>query len=775
MSESTTKENEIVSAVTAPSSGWLSRWGDWLAFFAYALLALAFTWPLVLQMDTNLRAASGTGDAYQNIWYMWWYGHALELGVDPSRSNLMYGLLPDVQVLVSSILNGLLMWPVIKLFGALTAYNFALLISFPLAGFFTYKLALEVLSQRAGFTWNRLAAFAAGFFFAFSNFHYARTEGHLGLLTIQWLPFYLWMLFRLRRHPSYLNAALVALGCILAALSDLYYLGYFVLPVTVAFVAWFGAAEWQQFWRWKTNLKYYVVALVVAGAVLLFFYRFFLSLDPDIRQSVGDASTDVRSLSANLLAYFFPSGTNPLFGGLTAPIYNTFQTPFLIEENIFPGYVLYILAFGGLFFKKIQALSSEVYFWLTLAVFAFVFSLGPHLHVAGFELDFPALPYSITYGKFPFLGNFRAPSRMSVIVVLALAILAAFCLALLLEKLPGWLALRIKARKARRFRLLLGRPVAAPVLVAVLLALSLAETLPYGLPFKTAPVETPQIYREIAATPGDFKVLELPLNTNSQPLYYQILHQKPLVGGLATRISNRMTVSWDQATYLGMFNPAESSAVISNGYPLKVPGGPDIFPIDITFRQMLDEEGIGFVTFRSERADFAWMRDYLIQQLGQPKYTETLYGEPLLGWNLLPLGKNLPGDVAAGKFRIRLGDGWDAGLGTSDNGQLLRLVQQDAQFLVTPGTPGKYNFYLTVTPYIQPQAVEIYLNGKAVGRIEGKTPWKAVPAFLPLDLLPGKNVIQLRSTEGCLHPVDYIPNSTDQRCISFAVQNVSLK
>jgi hypothetical protein len=772
MSESTTKENDITPAVAAPSTGWLSRRGDRVAFLAYTLLALAFTWPLVLQMGTNLRGASGTGDAYQNIWYMWWYGHALELGTDPSRSNLMYGLLPDVQVLISSILNGLLMWPVIKLFGVLAAYNFALLISFPLAGFFTYKLALEVLSRRAGSTWNRLAAFAAGFFFAFSNFHFARTEGHLGLLTVQWLPFYLWMLFRLRRQPNYFNAALAALGCSLAALSDLYYLGYFVLPVTVTFVAWFGLAERQQFWRWKTNLQYFVVALALGGAVILFFYRFFLTLDPDIRQSVGDASTDVRSLSANLLAYILPSGTNPLFGGLTAPVYNSFQTPFLIEENIFPGYVLYILALGGLFFKKIRAVSSGIYFWLALAALAFIFSLGPRLHVAGLELAFPPLPYRITYGLFPFLGNFRAPSRLSVIVILALAILAAFGLALLLEKATGWLASRVKAG---RLRLSAGRTVAAPVLVAVLLALSLAETLPFGLPFKTAPVETPQIYREIAATPGDFKVLELPLDTNSQPLFYQITHRKRLVGGLATRISNRMTLSWDQATYLGMFNPAESSAVVTNGQALKAPGGPDIFPLDITFRQMLDENGIGFLTFHAGRDAFAWMRDYLIQQLGPPTYTETLYGQPLFGWKLLPLGKNLPGEVAAGQFRIRLGEGWNAGLGKSDNGQLLRLVQQDAQLLVTPGTPGKVTLNLTVTPYIRPQTVEITLNGQVVGKMDGKTPWQPFTTSLPLTLQPGQNVIQLHSAEGCLHPVDYIPNSTDQRCISFAVQNVSLK
>lgn len=62
-----------------------------------------------------------------------------------------------------------------------------------------------------------------------------------------------------------------------------------------------------------------------------------------------------------------------------------------------------------------------------------------------------------------------------------------------------------------------------------------------------------------------------------------------------------------------------------------------------------------------------------------------------------------------------------------------------------------------------------------VGKTEGKAPWQPLPASFPLQLQAGENIIQLHSVEGCLHPVDYIPNSDDQRCISFAVQNVSLK
>jgi hypothetical protein len=762
MFESTTEKNVAPTLVARPTPVQLSRQADWLVLGIYTLLALLITFPLVFQLGTNLRGGASTGDSYQNIWYMWWYGRALEQGLDPARSNLMYALLPDVQVLISSILNGLLMWPVIKIFGPLASYNFALLLSFPLAGFFTYKLALEVMPQK-----NRLAAFAAGFFFAFSTYHFFRIEGHLGLLTIQWLPFYLWQLFRLRRRPSYLNAGLAGLGFILAALSDLYYLGYFVLPVTVIFLAWYGLEDRKKFWRWKANLQYFTLALVLGAAVSLFFYKFFLNLDTDIRQSVSISSQDVRNFSADLLAYFLPTGQNPLFGSLTGPVYRTFLSPYPIEEGVFPGYILLILGLGGLFFRRLR--SNANYFWLVLAGIGFVLSLGPRLHIAGNEFSLP-LPYRFIYGALPLLGNFRAPDRLAIIVILALAILASFSLAAGLARIRT-----LQPAKSNGVWKFSSKPVFPILLVAAILGLSLLETLTFSLPFATDTVQVPQVYREIAAAPGDFKVLELPLDTNSQPLYYQTIHQKRLVGGLATRISNRMTLSWDQATYLGMFNPAESSGVINNGQALKAPGGPDIFPLDISFRQMLAENQIGYVTLHIGRAAFAWMRDYLVQQLGPPTHQETLYGEALLGWRLLPLADSTLPPVPPGQFRIRLGDGWNAGLGKSESGGLLRLVEQDGQLLVTPGAVGQATLSLRVTPYIRPQTVEVYLNGQLAGKIEGKAPWQGVNASLPLSLQAGQNTVQLHSVEGCLHPLDYIPNNDDQRCISFAVEGVGFK
>ena len=734
-----------------PTSG---RSLDWLAVGLYSLLTILITYPLAFELNSSMRGNGTSGDAYQNLWYMWWYGQALERGLDPTHTNLMYGLLPNVQVLVSSVLNGLLFWPVIRLVGAVAAYNLALLISFPLAGFFTYKLVGVVLPQR-----NWLAQFGAGFFFAFSTFHFYRLEGHLGLMTVQWLPFYLWRLLALKRRPNLANAALVGLGLALAGLSDLYYLGYFVLPVTVFWFGWYGLiAERKTFWQ-RANLVYQLGAVGFGLLLLIPFYSFFLSLDPDVRQAVSDRTDDVKNLSADGLAFLLPTAQNPLLGGATGPIYHQFRSLFPIEQAVFPGYLVTGLALSGLF---VRSLRSRASFWLVLGGGAFVLALGPQLHLAGHEIGPAILPYRWLYGSLPLLNSFRSPNRLAVIVMLSLAVLTGLALSV-------WLP-RLQTVLSRSGRVGWGR-VGIGLLVGILLSLHLAESLTYSWPLTTGPVMVGPVYRQIAAEPGDFEVLELPLGTQSRPLYDQILHGKRLVGGVATRISNRMTASWDRATYLGMFNPAESSAVINNGQALKAPGGPDIFPLDLTFRQMLNGERIGYVTLRPGRAAFAWMKDYLIAQLGPPGWEETSEGEPLLAWRTLPLVAPL-GPPAAGTYPIRLGDGWNAGLGKGDDGRLLRLVEQDGQLLVEAGSPGPARLTLTVTPYIRPQMVEVRQGGQTVGTIVGSQPWQPQTVTLPITLAPGPNLITLHSGQGCLHPVDYIPNSPDLRCIGFAVAGV---
>jgi hypothetical protein len=736
-----------VADTRPPLPLWILGMPEVRVFLLYTLLSVILTFPLVFQMGTHIRGGGATGDAFQNVWYMWWYGRALEQGLDPSRTNLMYGLLPDVQVLISSVLNGLLMYPVIKLFGVVFAYNFAVLISFPLAGYFTYKLAGSVLAERGQF--SRPPAFAAGFFFTFTTYHFYRLDGHLGLVTIQWLPFYLWRLWELGKKPGWLNAIWAGVGFAFAALSDLYYLGYWVVPVTLVWLVWQILARRKDFLQ-RTYLKFYAVAAGLGVALTAPFYLFFLNLDADIRQAVTATSNDTVSLSADLVSWFAPVPVNPLFGTLTSPLYGGMKTIFPIEQGIFPGYVLLALGVAALF---IPAVRRATWFWLTLGGVGFILSLGPKLVIAGWETPLP-LPYWLV-GKLPFFASFRAPNRLSLLVILALAVLAALVLV--------WLGQKLKLEAARANWLLAGA-----------LALNVLTTLTFMPPMQTYSAQIPAVYKLIAAEPGDYLVLELPFANRSNTLYYQTFHQKRLVGGIATRISNRMTLSWDKAGYLGMFNTAESSEVINNGKILQAPGGVEIFPLDVSFKDTLLANNIRFVIFRTDRRAFSWIQDYLLKELGTPNFQETADGESLAVWRFgLNELKPLP-PVAPDNYRVHLGDGWNAGLGFAETGHVRRFVEQNGQLQITAGSAGSATLRLKVTPAIRPQTIEIRLNGQLVGTIPNAAQWKIQDASFNLNLSAGQNLIELRSQEGCLIAGDYIPNSPDRRCISFAVQEVSL-
>jgi hypothetical protein len=389
-------------------------------------------------------------------------------------------------------------------------------------------------------------------------------------------------------------------------------------------------------------------------------------------------------------------------------------------------------------------------------------ALGPRLHIGGTDTGLP-LPYALLYGKLPFLTNFRAPNRFAVMLALALCVLAALSFTTLFEYLQKRLTPPFRAKQGF---------VLPAVVSAFLMVLYVLESIVFSWPLQTAEAKVPEIYRQIAAEPGDFLVMDLPLAPLSAPLYYQTIYQKPLVGGYPSRISNRMSLSFDKVPYFSMFNPAESSAVMDGS---AARGQPDIFPVEISFKQALQQNNIRYVLLRNYqggRRFFVWIKPFVETNLGAPIYQNE--DASLLAWRVEPSNTTLPAP-ASGVYRVHVGDGWNAGLGKGEDRRLLRLAEQDAQLLIEAGSAGPANLHLKLTPYIRPQTIEVRLNGQVAGRIEGPKEWKAVESTLSnLPFKAGQNLIELLSVQGCLIAADYIPNSPDHRCISFAVQDVRI-
>src|SRR5688500_16137645 len=102
-----------------------------------------------------------------------------------------------------------------RISGVVAAYNWLVLLSFPLAAAAAYLLARHLTLSPAGAT---LAALA----FAFSPFHVAHAGYHPHIAQIQWVPLYLLALWRCLDAASPAAVGFLAAATIAVTLSNFY-------------------------------------------------------------------------------------------------------------------------------------------------------------------------------------------------------------------------------------------------------------------------------------------------------------------------------------------------------------------------------------------------------------------------------------------------------------------------------------------------------------------------------------------------------------------------
>jgi len=204
-----------------------------LIFSCFILLSLILTYPLILKMKSHVYGSPG--DPQGILWIIWWLKYSWLNHIPSSFCPFIaapFGVTathPSVY-----IISTLLQKSLARLVNEMFAYNFLILLSFPLAAITMYYLVLH-------FTKNKVASMLSGIIYAFSPCHFAQAVQHIGLAQIQWMPFYLLALFKLEEERSYRYALLTALALSLVTFTDYYHL-YFILIMTIAFILW---GMWQ--------------------------------------------------------------------------------------------------------------------------------------------------------------------------------------------------------------------------------------------------------------------------------------------------------------------------------------------------------------------------------------------------------------------------------------------------------------------------------------------------------------------------------------------------
>lgn len=291
-----------------------------------------------------------------------------------------------------------------------------------------------------------------------------------------------------------------------------------------------------------------VTALTLTGVVA--FALWAPALIPILIQFITDDYSlqgwgEAIPLSVDLLGFFSPTVLHPIFG-------EAFYNGDLISETrrvqlralepgiggfrdintVFVGWLSLILAVVGvLIFRR------QVRLWVWTAIVFGLFALGPFLQINGrfrFDLDgieatFP-MPYALLH-YIPIIKANRVPNRNSVLLMLAIAILAGLAL--------YWLMQRLRRGQARNAWYAQPRVWVCGLLCGLILFEHLA------LPYPLSDARIPPVYAQIAADPNPVSVMHMPLGwRNSFGVfgpertllqYYQIEHQKPMLGGNISR------------------------------------------------------------------------------------------------------------------------------------------------------------------------------------------------------------------------------------------------
>jgi len=521
----------------------------------YTLLTAVMTWPLAINLT---KAIPGDGfDGWQNYWNQWWIKTALIDRIqNPLTTDLLYA--PTGVGLYFHTLNpfnGLLTLPIQLTGGLILAYNAVVFFSWVMGGYGLYLLVRWLLrnpsdskspaphlkKQRWDKTFLRnnthAPAFLAGLIFTFSPIHMAHLLGHMQVMSLEWIPFYVLALMRsldqARNGKPWLRTAIFA-GFFLAlvGLCDWYFVLYLFF-FTGLLIGWHLLADLLRAHQF-TIRPFITWILPPATAGVVFLVLLSPMLLPMIREASTSSfmvrpTTDLYILSASIMDFFIPTRLHTLFrpgsfewiGNQIAPV---------SERTIGVGYLPLILTFCAAFLDR-----KRVGFWLGCAAFFFFMALGPAIQPANISFeDVPAAvdpfsaaksvdligeagestgwlngwtPFAVLNKIVPFMRISRSVSRYALMVQLAVAVAAGIGLATLLQRMN-------RSGVATVFSLLLPLILLAEYWVA---------------PYPLSPPDTPQFYETLRDQSGDGSVLNLPMNYDRPGyLLYQTIHQKPL-------------------------------------------------------------------------------------------------------------------------------------------------------------------------------------------------------------------------------------------------------
>lgn len=435
----------------------MSRRAWLLSTIAFTLLTRVMAAPLI--DFNNLSDASYPGDARLLIWTLAWDAHSLLSGLPLFDANMFFPQAGALGWAEHHIGIGVFAAPIYALtHDPVYTYWCIWLSAFVLNG-----LAMQALAFRV--TRDAVASFGAGLVYAFCFFRMHHAHGHVQMLWTWALPLALVAADRWVERPTAVRTATVATLVVIQALSG----WYLAVDVAILLVA---ASPFLLIGRRLTTQHAVTgaAALAVALPSVLWFAGPYTHL-------AGNSLAEVMGNSADLAAYLVPPENT--WPGRWAAAYTSLKPRWIWgEQTLYAGGTALALGLLGtwVWTGRRDRLTAGV---LVAGAAALALSFGPGL--GGHR------PFDY-FAALPVMGLLRAPARMALLVMLALAVLVAVGAA--------WLRSRSS--------------LPATAALAVAAAVGLSESYVVDFPGGTPPREPiPAVYTRLATLPAG-PVLSLP-------------------------------------------------------------------------------------------------------------------------------------------------------------------------------------------------------------------------------------------------------------------------
>jgi hypothetical protein len=464
------------------------------ALAIFALLALAFSWPLPLHLGTELPTSGFSLHPMHLLYGLSWGAHALATNpFNFFQATFCYPYQSSLAFLDHMFALAALAAP----------FNWAT--GNMLSGIGAYLL-VRYLTDSAP------AALLAGILFAFHPFRH-HSVGLLNVLAVMWIPFalltlHLWVETRLRRQLFLFLAFAVA-----QFLSSTY-TAIFLPPAVLLYIVVLLITDRSATLELLSRQRWIIFAAAVMGilAVLPFAGPYL----EHARAGIGLERTlpETAPFSALPLDYVTPAPWSGL--GRLAPWAASARHP------LFFGLVGTVLALAWIARRgwRRHPHRPEMIFYLVLAPLAIAFSFGSGIGEPGSRIP---MPFAAAYHVIPGFSLFHDPVRFVVLASLAVAVLAGAGLASLFP--PG---------RASRGRYHLGAFLIAGLAAGELFAGSVELLRPL-------PGPTPEVYQWLAGAGSSVVILELPMpvdeahegEAHARYQLYSLIHGKRIVNGVA--------------------------------------------------------------------------------------------------------------------------------------------------------------------------------------------------------------------------------------------------